>query len=186
MTFRHFLTSANEGNAFVVACDQTSEAILIDVGEFEPEIASFVEEQGLRLVKVFITHDHYDHTGGLREVVRRYGAEVLAGRSRCGGCKAVQVDHGDELRVGTLVGRVLDTRGHTPDGRSLAFPGMVFTGDALFSGSVGGTGSSANANEQLDRIRKHIFSLPPETEIHTGHGPSSTVHIESRFNPFFV
>ncbi|NLT59553.1 MAG: MBL fold metallo-hydrolase, partial [Candidatus Hydrogenedentes bacterium] len=85
-----------------------------------------------------------------------------------------------------LAGRVLATPGHTPDALSLAFPGMVFTGDALFAGSVGGTASPALARQQLDAIRNHIFSLPADTEIHTGHGPSSTVAIESRYNPFFV
>ena len=75
--FKHFLTSANEGNAFIVACAETKEALLVDVGAFELAMARFIEEQGLRLAKVFITHDHYDHTGGLQEVLDRYAPEVL-------------------------------------------------------------------------------------------------------------
>ena len=184
--FKHFLTSANEGNAFILACDETREAILVDVGEFEREIAEYIDVNQLKLTSVFITHDHYDHSGGLREVVDRYGPMVYAGSSNPGGCRATKVGHGDTIQVGSLTGKVLATTGHTPDGVSLAFPGMVFTGDALFAGSVGGTSSPGNATQQLDAIRRHIFSLPPETEIHTGHGPSSTVAIESQFNPFFV
>ncbi|HOD50785.1 MAG TPA: MBL fold metallo-hydrolase [Candidatus Hydrogenedentes bacterium] len=184
--FKHFLTSANEGNAFILACDETREAILVDVGEFEPEMAEYIETEKLNLTSIFITHDHYDHSGGLREAVDRYGAAVYAGAAHPGGCKARKVAHGDLIRVGTLAGKVIATPGHTPDALSLAFPGMVFTGDALFAGSVGGTSSPAQAKQQLDAIKKHIFSLPPETEIHTGHGPSSTVAIESRYNPFFV
>ena len=153
--FKHFLTSANESNAFILACDETREALLVDVGEFEPAIAACIQTNRLTLASIFITHDHYDHTGGLRGEICP-GVEVIA------------------------------TPGHTPDALSLAFPGMVFTGDALFAGSVGGTASPALARQQLDAIRNHIFSLPEDTEIHTGHGPSSTVAIESRYNPFFV
>lgn len=186
MIFKHFLTSANEGNAFILACDETREAILVDAGAFEPEMAEYIEASQLTLTSVFITHDHYDHSGGLHAVVERYGTAVYAGSAHPGGCKATKVGQGDTIQVGTLTGRVLATPGHTADGVSLAFPGMVFTGDALFAGSVGGTSSPMYAKQQLDAIRKHIFSLPPETEIHTGHGPSSTVGIESRHNPFFV
>ena len=184
--FKHFLTSANESNAFILACDETREALLVEVGEFEPAIAACIQTNRLTLASIFITHDHYDHTGGLRDAVERYSARVFAGSPHPGGCRAIQVGHGDTIRVGALAGRVLATPGHTPDALSLAFPGMVFTGDALFAGSVGGTASPALARQQLDAIRNHIFSLPADTEIHTGHGPSSTVAIESRYNPFFV
>ena len=88
--------------------------------------------------------------------------------------------------MGKLTGRVLATPGHTPEGVSLAFPGHVFTGDALFAGSVGGTASQANYDQQIAAIRTQVFSLPPETEVHPGHGPSSTVAVERRYNPFFV
>jgi len=183
---KHFLTSANEGNAFILACDETREAILVDVGEFEPGISEYIDANQLKLTSVFITHDHYDHSGGLREVVGRYGPAVYAGSSNPGGCRATKVGHGDTVQVGSLTGTVLATPGHTADGVSLAFPGMVFTGDALFAGSVGGTTSPSQAKQQLDALQKHVFTLPPETEIHVGHGPSSTVAIESQHNPFFV
>ncbi len=184
--FRHFLTSANEGNAFVLGCAETHDAILVDAGSFEPEIAGFLEEEQLRLTIVFITHDHFDHSAGVSEAVARYGAEVLAHGGHAGGCKATRVAHGDEVRVGNLVGIVASTPGHTTDSISLIFPGMAFTGDALFAGSVGGTTSHSAAREQIESIRKHIFALPPETEVHTGHGPSSTVGVEREYNPFFV
>jgi glyoxylase-like metal-dependent hydrolase (beta-lactamase superfamily II) len=81
---------------------------------------------------------------------------------------------------------VLATPGHTPDSLSLSFPGVVFTGDALFAGSVGGTGSPRNASQQIEAIRKHIFALPDDYEIHPGHGPASTVAVERGCNPFFA
>ncbi|HOF41388.1 MAG TPA: MBL fold metallo-hydrolase, partial [Candidatus Hydrogenedentes bacterium] len=154
--FKHFLTSVNESNAFILACDETRDAILIDAGAFEPAITAFVEAKHLKLKSVFITHDHYDHTGGLREIVDRYDAQVYAGSANPGGCRADTVGHGDAIRVGGLEGRVLATPGHTPDALSLTFPGMVFTGDALFAGSVGGTASPALARQQSEAIKAHI------------------------------
>ena len=185
MIFRHFLLKVYEANAFIVGCRETRQALLVDAGDFDADIAEFLAANNLTLAKVFITHDHYDHTDALPEIVERYRPQVYAGKDRIAGVSAEPVGNGDEIPVGKFTGRVLSTPGHTPDGLSLAFPGMVFTGDALFAGSVGGTGSARLARQQIDHIRKHIFTLPPETEIHTGHGPSSTVAIESRFNPFF-
>jgi glyoxylase-like metal-dependent hydrolase (beta-lactamase superfamily II) len=186
MIVKHFLLDVNEVNCFVVACEETREAMLIDAGSFNQRIAEYLSSAGLQLKAVFITHDHFDHTDGLAEYVGRYNARVISGTAQVGGCKATVVRHGDTVRVGNLEGTVYSTPGHTPVGLSLAFPGHVFTGDALFAGSVGGTSSPENARIQLDAIRRHIFTLPPDTEVHTGHGPSSTVSIESRWNPFFV
>ena len=113
MSLKHFLLDVNEANAFVMACDQTKEAILIDVGEFNPAIPAFLTDHGLKLAAVFITHDHFDHTGGLAEVVDRYGVKVYAGSSRAGGCAAEELRHGGEIRVGDLFGRVLATLANT-------------------------------------------------------------------------
>jgi glyoxylase-like metal-dependent hydrolase (beta-lactamase superfamily II) len=186
MIFRHFLLDVNESNAFIVGCEDTREALLVDAGDYDAGISGFLDQERLKLTKIFITHDHYDHTGGLGEFTRRYKAEVLAGASNAGGQRATRVRAADTVRVGNLTGKVLETPGHTQDSVSLAFPGHVFTGDALFAGSVGGTSSQSAARQLLDAIQTQIFSLPLDTEIHTGHGPSSTVAIESEHNPFFV
>jgi len=146
----------------------------------------FVTDHGLNLAKVFITHDHHDHSEALGLVVERFHPKVYAGTDVVGGVAAERLAHGNTLRVGTLTGTVLATPGHTPEGVSLAFPGHVFTGDALFAGSVGGTGSPALYEQQLSHIRANIFVLPGDTEIHSGHGPATTVAIERGYNPFFV
>lgn len=187
MIVRHFLLDTNEVNAFIVGCPETHEAMLLDAGAYDSAVTEFLDGRGLALTKIFITHNHYDHTDGLSEYLERYPVDVIASIPSVQGHKvATQVKHGDLVRVGNLVGMVLETPGHTPEGVSLAFPGCVFTGDALFAGSVGGTASETDKQRQLDAIRKHIFTLPQETQVHVGHGPSSTVAIESRYNPFFV
>lgn len=186
MIFRHFLLKVNEANAFLLGCRETGRALLVDAGDLDAAIPEFLDQSGLTLASVFITHDHYDHTDGLPDIVERFRPEVFAGKDRIANLPATRVRDGNSIPLGNLTGRVLATPGHTPDGLSLAFPGMVFTGDALFAGSVGGTSTAKLAKQQIDHIRKNIFSLPPETEVHVGHGPSSTVAVESRYNPFFV
>ncbi|GMU92075.1 MAG: Zn-dependent hydrolase [Candidatus Hydrogenedentota bacterium] len=186
MIVKHFLLEVNEVNCFIIACEHTREAMLVDAGAFDQRVADFLANEGLQLASVFITHDHFDHTDGAGEYARRFNARVISGTASVGGCPASVVRHGDSVPLGRLAGMVYSTPGHTPVGLSLAFPGHVFTGDALFAGSVGGTSTPNDARMQLDAIRTCIFTLPPDTEVHAGHGPSSTVSVERRWNPFFV
>jgi glyoxylase-like metal-dependent hydrolase (beta-lactamase superfamily II) len=185
MIVKHFLLDEHEVNLFVAACPESREAMLIDAGVFDTRVLAFVEENRLRLAKIFITHDHYDHVDGLAGYAARSGAEIMCGSSPIGGCDARVVKHGDTIQLGNVTGTVYSTPGHTPVGLSLAFPGHVFTGDALFAGSVGGTSSKEHYDMQIAAIRKYIFTLPDDTLVHVGHGPSSTVAIEKKYNPFF-
>jgi len=186
MIFQSFLLDINESNAYIVASETTRDAILIDIGEFDARIQDFIEENNLKLNAVFITHDHYDHTSGIPELTRQYRVKILSAAGNAGRTAGKRVGHGDKIEVGDMTGTVFLTPGHTNDSISLAFPGLVFTGDALFSGSVGGVGSTGAAQRQIDAIRQHIFALPDDCEIHPGHGPASTIAIEKNHNPFFV
>lgn len=183
----HARLDINEANAFIAACPETKEALLIDAGEWNDEIAGFLEDNGLKLSAIFITHDHYDHTEGLRDALKYAGdVPVYAYKPMIEGLSTTQVKPGDKIHVGKRTGMLYHTPGHTPDGLTLVFPGHAYTGDALFNGSVGGTGNTADYDRQIAAIRDHIFTLPPETRVHSGHGPSTTVAIESQCNPFFV
>jgi hydroxyacylglutathione hydrolase len=172
MILRHFLLDVNETNCYLVACPETREAAIIDPGEPCRELEALVEEEALRPVFVVVTHDHFDHTGGVSAVVSRFG---VRGRG---------VREGDSLKVGNLEFTVLETPGHTPDSISLAVRDAIFTGDALFAGSVGGTTSQENFEQEIDHIRSKILSHSRGTRLFPGHGPPSTVAIEATFNPF--
>jgi glyoxylase-like metal-dependent hydrolase (beta-lactamase superfamily II) len=186
MIFGHFLLGANEANAFIIACEETKEAWLIDAGECDPRFGRFLEKFGLKLTGIFITHGHWDHTDGLADCVKQFGVKVHSNSDSVAGIESTHYRHGDAIKIGKLDGRIVETPGHTPDGISLILHGMVFAGDALFNGSVGGTGTQSDYDRQIQAIRDHIFSLPEETEVHVGHGPSTTVGLEKRYNPFFV
>lgn len=190
MIFRHFQVKVEmaigEVNSFVLGCSDTKEAVLVDVGRLDPAITEFVAAEGLTLRTIFITHNHGDHIHGVGDAVKEFGAEVVSGTELDGDYPVKIVGHGDEVKVGNLVGRVVSTPGHTPVGLSLIFPGIVFSGDALFAGSIGGTASEENKQEEISYIRENLFCLPGDYEIHSGHGPATTVAVESTHNPFFV
>ena len=191
MIFQHFLLQVpmaiGEVNAHIFGCSETREVMLIDAGIFDLGFEQFIEGNGLNLTTIFVTHDHPDHVDGVNETAERFGTQVIAGTRSPGGRKADRVvQHGDTLAIGNLTGKIVSTPGHTPVALSLVFPGMIFSGDALFAGSVGGTGSKADYDLQLAAIREHLFTEPHDTEVHSGHGPATTIGIEKRYNPFFV
>jgi hydroxyacylglutathione hydrolase len=184
--FAHFLTDVNEANMFVAACPATHKALLVDAARFDPRLPQFLDRHQLQLTDILITHDHYDHTEDLTEIVEAYGCRVHAGKDIISGCPARKVIHNDLIRVGELEGRIVELPGHTPSSIGLILSGNVFTGDAIFAGSIGGTSNDRDRNVEIEHLRSHILSLPDEFQIHPGHGPSTTVFIEKTYNPFFV
>lgn len=184
MFFQPFLLDANESNAYLATCSMTRKAILVDAGCYDPRISAALKLHDLVLEYIFLTHNHYDHSGGIGEIISQHGGLVLsAGRTRWKGKK---VREGDEINIGRLRGRVIETGGHTNDSISLLLEErMVFVGDALFAGSIGGTSRARDQKREIENIRKKIFALDDEVEIYPGHGPPSLVGIERTRNPFF-
>jgi glyoxylase-like metal-dependent hydrolase (beta-lactamase superfamily II) len=115
-------------------------------------------------------------------------AKAYGGSSGCAGKHTIVLSDGDTIKVGTLEARVLRVGGHTPDMHVLYFPaaGVLFSGDALFAGSVGGTSSPAARDEQTGAIRAKILELPDDVRVYGGHGPPTTVYIEKHHNPFLA
>lgn len=186
MIVKQFMIDTLEANVFVAWCKSTRDAMLIDCGQFREELVTYAMKHQLNVTKIFVTHGHHDHVEGLSEAVKHFGAELLASSDQVAGLPAKKLVHGSRVQLGRLIGTVSSTPGHTPDGISIAFEGHVFTGDALFAGSVGGTATPELAELQRDRVRQNIFTLPDHYVVHCGHGPSTTIEIEKNYNPFFV
>ena len=186
MILGQFILQALEANAYILGCPTTRTALMIDCGEDDPRFDDFLRAHELRLTDIFITHTHYDHVDGLAGVAARHRPRVFAFEANPGGVPAIQLDHGDSFGFAGLEGRVVHTPGHLPDLICLIFPGMVFSGDALFAGSVGGTKTPALAQQQIAAIRAHLMPLPDDYAVHSGHGPATTIGIERRFNPFLA
>ena len=184
MIFHRFTVGSYPINGYLVADPESHIGVFIDPGGFHDEIADYIKRKNIELRHVFFTHGHWDHTEGLEELRRRYSVKEYAGKNEVRSASSV-LTGGEEIEIGHLHFTVLSTPGHTPGGISYFCQDRVFTGDALFCGSVGGTGSAKNAQIQLDAVRKNIFTLPDSTLVFPAHGPITTVAAEKYANPFF-
>ncbi len=186
MNVKQFVIDEYESNCFVVSCPETGEALVVDPGKDQEDVLQCLAEQGLTVRYIFITHAHYDHVGGVETILQRFGGEVLSGDGETGGAQGRRVADGEEITLGNLKGTCLHVPGHTADSFCLQLGPAVFTGDALFAGSIGGTPSVEEKERLMQGLREKVFSLGGETLLYTGHGPRSSVRIESTASPFFA
>jgi glyoxylase-like metal-dependent hydrolase (beta-lactamase superfamily II) len=150
------------------------------------------------------THGHVDHIGANRDIKDKYDIPLYiheadrpmlesilqSGLSFFLGAKKSPpadkfMEEGEELKIGTVSLKVMHTPGHSPGSVSLMGDGLLFSGDTLFFGGVGRTDLPGGSWAELERsIRERIFTLPLDTLVLTGHGPTTTVDQETKFNPF--
>jgi hydroxyacylglutathione hydrolase len=159
-------------NAYLVA-DETH-GVLIDSNGVEDRLLEMVDERGLEITHVLITHDHADHVVRPDELAARFGVPVVR-------------SYDDVIRSGSLQIRAIPTPGHCPVHYALLVDGTdCFTGDCLFKGTVGGTagGGPDGYAQQVDSIMNKLMSLPHGTRIHPGHTLPSTIGEEWEHNPF--
>jgi len=191
-------------NCYIVGDKISKTGIIIDPSDDMEKIKGFVEKLGLTIEKIVITHGHVDHIGALDEARKYYQARVYIGEKdapmltdptlNLSGYDGANVltepaenllRESDEICVGKFKFKVLETPGHTPGSISLYGNGVVFTGDALFLGSIGRTDFPGSSHEQLmQSINNKLLPLPDDTIVFSGHGPDSTIGQEREFNPF--
>jgi hydroxyacylglutathione hydrolase len=195
-------------NCFLVADERTRQAVLIDPGDEEERLLAVVRDSNLSVQQILCTHGHIDHAGAVGPLQRLLGAPFalhalerpslanIAQQALMYGLSPREVpvvDHeltaGEQLQVGDLRAEVRFTPGHTAGGCCFYFPEqqVVFAGDTLFAGSIGRSDlPGGSARTLLDSIRRELFTLPDEVVVYCGHGPSTTMGIERRTNPFLL
>jgi glyoxylase-like metal-dependent hydrolase (beta-lactamase superfamily II) len=193
-------------NCYVIGDEATGTGALVDPGDEAARIALAVEQTGLEIGEILITHAHIDHVGAVGALVEEYACPVLMHAEaepmlqqlptqammmglRFGKVPAVDrhIEDEEALEVGGLKLRALYTPGHAPG--HLAFyvegEGLVLSGDALFAGSVGRTDLFGGDMDLLMRsINERLMTLPDETDVFPGHGPRTKIGNERAHNPF--
>lgn len=193
-----------EVNVYLVWCDETRDAMLIDPGGETLRILDVAQKNNLTIRYIVNTHGHADHIAENSIAKERTGAPLLIHEddremlinsehnlslffdSPIASPDADRLLHdGDELTLGALSFSVLHTPGHSPGSICLINGNHVFAGDTLFCRSIGRTDLPGGSMEILERsIREKLYSMPDDTIIYTGHGPTTTIGEERRENPF--
>lgn len=187
MLIVHYVTNNNEANLFFIGCEETGEAMMVDAGAFDLRYHRFLERHHLRLTKVFITHDHYDHIESLTQICTRIGTDDVTIYGASPRANWTPIGEGETISIGNHEAKVVDTSGHTEDSLSLVVDGRAaFVGDCLFAGSIGGTHSAKQKQREIDNIKNKLFPLGDHVEIYPGHGAPTTVGVERTSNPFLT
>lgn len=211
----HFFAFSPFSENTYIIYDATKECIIIDPGCYtEAErntLSTFIQEQGLKPVRLINTHCHLDHVFGNRYVAETYqlALEIHEGElpvlesvpvvSQMYGIPNVQqspdpdpnkyIQEGDIISFGETELKVFFTPGHSP--ASVSFyckeDGFIIGGDVLFQGSIGRTDlPGGNMDTLMKSIFDHFLTLPDETTVYSGHGNPTTVGAERKSNPFVL
>jgi hydroxyacylglutathione hydrolase len=208
MDVRMFTVGPIAENSFIVRPDGGERGLIVDPGDEAPKLLNAIDELGIELEAILLTHTHYDHIGAVAEVAAATGAPVW--------CPAIEVpvladpnafmsipglpplqgyeaDHtlagGERLELAGLEIDVLLTPGHSPGHVTFSIPDgeALFSGDVLFQGSVGRTDLPGGDTDTLmESLRSLVEGHPPETTVYPGHMGITTLGAERASNPFLA
>jgi hydroxyacylglutathione hydrolase len=199
-------------NGFVIACEKTRDAVIVDPGDEVAGLLDYAKRQALAIRYILLTHAHVDHITGVAAARRALGVDIyLHGDDlflydaalHQGAMFGVPVEvpppvdqfytPGQVIAFGEVEVRPHHTPGHCPGGVCLQVTVRgdagqdLFVGDTLFAGSIGRTDLPGGDYDTLiASIRNVLFSFGDAARVHPGHGPSTTIGAERRTNPFLV
>jgi len=191
-------------NCYILGDEKTNHGVVIDPGGDFEIIEARLKKLNLEVKYIILTHGHVDHIGALSQLKKATKAEILihskdsamlydpnqnlsifSGDKIIGSKADRLLEEGHIIQCGEIKLEVLHTPGHTPGGISLLTDKMIFTGDALFCGSIGRTDfPDSSYQELISTIKDKLLSKDDDFVIYPGHGPSSTIGEERRSNPF--
>jgi hydroxyacylglutathione hydrolase len=208
MDVRMFTVGPVAENCFILRRDGSDRALIVDPGEEAPKLIAAIEQLGVTLDGILLTHTHFDHVGAVAPVARATGAEVWVPEIEKGVLANInsfvpwpgfgpfedhEAEHtlqgGERLELAGFEIDVLFTPGHSPGHVTYSIPDetAVFSGDVLFQGSVGRVDlPGGDWNTLLESLRTLVDTLPPETTVYPGHMGITTLGAERASNPFLA
>lgn len=203
MNIVRLTVGAFQENCYLVSDPDTGSAVLIDPGEEGHRLVAAVNDAGVRLEAIWVTHAHLDHVGGIAEVKRHFDVPIYLHRDDLPLYKLAdrqaaayglpfetpplpdrEFIEGEAARLGSLEFAILHAPGHAPGHVVIHGHGVAFCGDCVFAGSIGRTDLPMSDGRALARSLDRIAELPGETVLYPGHGPQTTLDRELVGNPF--
>lgn len=203
MRIERFVVGPFQENCYLVGDEAAKVAVLVDPGDEGDALLDAVDESGLALQAIWLTHAHLDHIGGIAAILRRRPVPVylhdddlqvyrLGPESarhygvpfELGPLPDRSLHEGDVVTVGSLSFTVWHMPGHAPGHVVFHGHGIALGGDVLFAGSVGRTDLPFCDGEVFQQTLARMATLPPATVVLPGHGDDTTIAIELAENPF--
>ncbi len=166
-------------NAYIVICQKTQDSLVIDA---PAETSTIIDKlKGTNPKYILLTHNHSDHTGALADLYSNLKVPIAAHTLDTGRLPSppeILLSDGDSIPLGNLKIEVLHTPGHTPGSLCFKIGRYLISGDTIFTGGPGHTGSPAAFKQIIKSITEKIFVLPDDTPIYPGHGDSTVLKKE--------
>ena len=180
-------------NCYLVHGEGSNSCIAIDPGGNPEKVLKYLEETGLTLEAILLTHGHFDHVGGVKPLAEKTGCPVyihaddlkLPEKFTAGPLywTATYVE-GDVLELAGMQLRVLHTPGHTEGSVCLVAEDVIFSGDTLFCRSCGRTDLPGGNQEKLEQSLARLKQLEGEYRVLPGHNRATTLALEREYNPY--
>lgn len=187
-----------ETNCYIVADETTLDCAVIDPGAESQRILDYIETNSLKCRHILLTHGHSDHTDGVEGLLNELDATVYMSakdngvpigtgeRGYTAPAGTVFIKEGDEIHVGNLTFKVMETPGHTPGCVCFLCEDAIFSGDTLFRNSCGRTDFTASSPDDMMKSLARLASLNGDYEVFPGHMRSTTLEYERRNNYFML
>lgn len=203
MILKTIIVGLNQTNCYILGCDTTKKAVIIDPGADAARIKRAIKEAAVVPEFIINTHGHADHIASNKDFnlsiyIHRLDADFLKnpyknmsasfGFHITSPAAEYLLEGGEKIKVGKLLLEIIHTPGHTPGGICIIVgadpcvcPKVVFTGDTLFKDGVGRTDLPDSSEKDLyDSINNKLLVLGDDTVVYPGHGPSSSIGLERR------
>lgn len=204
MQVKKFITGPVQANTYLVY-DETNKGFVIDPGDYNAQLMMMIEQEGIDLEYIILTHGHADHIGGVEYLKKKYPqlkvvahklerdmlldpvinvSREIYGRPISFDAD-IYVDDIDSLKCGNTEMTFIHTPGHSIGGMCIVCNGCIFSGDTLFRISIGRTDFDGGSFPQIIKsIKDKLFTFPDNTLVYPGHMSETTIGYEKENNPF--